>query len=81
MRLFRKARQEEPELVELEVGYDRIRASMVIARCEAEDIPIRLLTMDEHGLAPGIAALAEHRILIRVDDRVRVEEIVQQGRT
>lgn len=68
----------EPELVEVAVGYDRLAASMVVARCEAEGIPVRLLTMDDNGLSPGIAALAEHRVLIRRTDRDRVRAIVRQ---
>lgn len=44
---------QSPTLVELPVGYDRTTASMVVARCEAEQIPIKLLTMDESGQLPG----------------------------
>lgn len=67
-----------PKLIELTVGYDRTAAFMIVARCEAEEIPIKLLTMDENGLAPGIAALAEHRVLIRETDRERVDSIIRQ---
>lgn len=65
-------------MIELPVGYDRTVASMIVARCEAEEIPVKLLTMDENGLAPGIAALAEHRVLIRETDRERVDSIIRQ---
>ena len=51
---------------------------MVVARCEAEGIPVRLLTMDDNGLTPGFAALIEHRLLIREQDRERVSDIVRQ---
>ena len=71
--------EQGPKLIELPVGYDRTAASMIVARCEAEQIAIRLLTMDENGLAPGIAALAEHRVLIRDTDRERVESIIRRS--
>jgi hypothetical protein len=82
MGIFRRrgvsAQTQSPKLVELTVGYDRTAASMVVARCGAEDIPIKLLTMDDNGLSPGIAALAEHRVLIREVDRERVESIIRR---
>lgn len=68
-----------PELVELEVGYDRFAAGAVVARLEASGIPVQLLTMDDHGLAPGAHRLHPHRILIRAADRERVVRIVQQS--
>lgn len=71
--------QHEPDLVELPVGYDRTAASMIVARCEAEGIPVRLLTMDDNGLSPGIAALAEHRVIVRLADRDRVQTIVHRS--
>ena len=70
--------KQHPELVELTVGYDRTAAFMIVARCEAEEIPIKLLTMDDNGLAPGIVALAQHRVLVRETDRERVESIIRQ---
>ena len=83
MALFRKRSRtddpQEPELVEVPVGYDRTAAGMIVARCEAEGIPVRLLTMDDNGLSPGIAALAEHRILIRLADRDRVQTILHRS--
>ena len=79
MGLFRrKRRQSQPELVELPVGYDRTFASIIAARCEAENIPVQLLTMDNHGLVPGPALLGEHRLLIRASDRERVEQIARR---
>ena len=68
----------EPALVQLPVGFDRTAASLVVARCEAEGIPIRLLTMDDNGLTPGFAALIEHQVLIREDDRERVTAIIRR---
>lgn len=79
LRRGRDGEAQEPELVQVPVGFDRTTASVIVARCEAAGIPIRLLTMDDHGLTPGSAALAEHRVLVREDDRSAVEAII--GRT
>ncbi len=83
MGIFRRRRhpddQVTPELVDLPVGFDRTVASMIVARCEAEGIPIRLLTMDDNGLTPGYAALVEHRVLIRESDRERVDSIIRRA--
>lgn len=70
---------EPPELVELRVGRDRTSAAMVVARCEAEAIPVRLLEGDGglHGAIGMSYATTEHRILVRADDRERVEEILR----
>ena len=78
LKRWRRPEIERPELVELEVGYDRFAAGAVVARLEAEDIPVRLLTMDDHGLLAGRVALHPHRILVRADDQDRVLEIVQR---
>ncbi len=70
--------KERPELVELPAGRDRTSAAMVVARCEAEGIPARLIDGDG-GLqgAMGLGfTVAEHRILMRAEDRDRVEQIL-----
>lgn len=71
--------EEPPELVEFPVGRDRTSAAMVVARCEAEGIPARLI--DGDGGMPGAIGMgytiAEHRVLIRSDDRERVEDILR----
>lgn len=80
MALWRRRTPDDvPELVELEVGYDRFAAGALVARIEAADIPVRLLTMDDHGLLAGRVALHPHRILIRADDRERVGEIIRRS--
>lgn len=81
MAWWRRAKRESdvPELVELEVGYDRFTAGAIVARLEASGIPVRLLTMDDHGLAPGVHRRHPHRILVRADDQERVARIVQQS--
>jgi hypothetical protein len=65
-------RPEPPALVEVRVGFDRFAAGALAARLEAEGVPARLLTMDDHGLVPGRPALQQHRLLIRADDEERV---------
>ena len=75
---WRRPKSERPELVELDVGYDRFAAGAIVARLEASDIPVQLLTMDDHGLSPGVHRRHPHRILIRADDEDRVRRIVQQ---
>jgi hypothetical protein len=72
----RRDRPERPELIEIAVGFDRFEAGALVARLEASDIPVRLLTMDDHGLVVGIAARHPHRILVRADDEERVRRII-----
>lgn len=70
---------ERPEIVELWVGRDRTSAAMVVARCEAEGIPVRIIDGDGglHGAIGMVSPVNEHRILIRADDRDRVEEFLR----
>ena len=65
-------RPEAVDLVAVPVGYERTAATLIVARCEEAGIPARLLTMDDNGLAPGIVALTEHRLLVRRSDLERV---------
>lgn len=52
---------------------------MVVARCEAEGIPVRLLDGDGglHGAIGMGFTVTQHRILVRAEDRDRVEEILR----
>lgn len=75
----RREAPERPELVEIAVGFDRFQAGALVARLEASDIPVRLLTMDDHGLVVGLAARHPHRILIRADDEERVRAIIERA--
>jgi hypothetical protein len=70
-------RPEAVDLVAVPVGYERTAATLIVARCEAAGIPARLLTMDDNGLAPGIVALTEHRLLVRRSDLERVSILVR----
>lgn len=82
MGIFRRRTGDErpaPQLVEIQVGFDRTAASMIVARCEAEGIPVRLLTMDDNGLTPGFSALVEHRLLVRAEDRELVSAIIRRA--
>jgi hypothetical protein len=74
----RRPQIERPDLVELDVGYDRFTAGALVARLEAEGIPVRLLTMDDNGLLSGRVALHPHRILVRADHQEHVREIVRR---
>lgn len=70
--------KERPQLVELPAGRDRTSAAMVVARCEAEGIPVRLIDGDG-GLQGAIGmgyTVSQHRILVRAEDRDRVEQIL-----
>lgn len=60
------------------MGFDRFEASALVARLEASDIPVRLLTMDDHGLVVGMVARHPHRILIKADDEERVRAIIER---
>jgi hypothetical protein len=68
----RRDRPAPPELVQVPVGFDRFVAGALAARLEAEGVPVRLLTNDEHGLSPGRSSGQQHRLLIRADDEERV---------
>lgn len=76
-----RSKSERPasvDLVAVPVGYERTAATLIAARCEATGIPVRLLTMDDNGQAPGILALTEHRILVRRGDLERVSTLVRE---
>ncbi|MFP5321818.1 MAG: hypothetical protein ACLGIC_08205 [Acidimicrobiia bacterium] len=67
-----------PALVEIPVGTDRFAAGALVARLEAEGVPVRLLTTDDHGLFPVGARRFPHRILIRADDEERVRAHIER---
>lgn len=69
-----------PDLVEISVGFDRFAAGALVARLEAEGVPVRLLTMDDHGLVVGLAALQPHRLLIRASDEEQVRALIERTR-
>lgn len=60
------------------MGFDRFEAGALVARLEASDIPVRLLTMDDHGLVVGMVARHPHRILIKAEDEERVRAIIER---
>jgi hypothetical protein len=76
----RRDAPQRPELTEIAVGFDRFEAGALVARLEASEIPVQLLTMDDHGLVVGIAARHPHRILIRASDEERVRAIIERSR-
>lgn len=79
MRWWRRARDtagDRPKLTQVPVGYDRLAAQLLAARCQGAGLSVKLLTMDESGNAPGITALQEHMLLVREDDLPAVSELL-----
>lgn len=70
----------DDELIEIELGFDRLEAQLIAAQCEGADIQVELRLMDNSGQAPGLSALQAHRLLLRADDRPEVEAIVEDAR-
>ena len=64
------------EVIEIELGFDRMEAQLIAARCEAADLTVGLRLMDNHGQAPGLAALQAHRLLVRAADQAQVRSII-----
>ena len=62
------------ELLSIPVGYDRAQVFVVVAALRSDGVRVEMLQMDEQGLAPGIAALQQHRLLIRAEDLDLVRE-------
>jgi hypothetical protein len=54
----------------------RFGAELVLRACQAEGIECELLTADESGWAREMIQIQPHRLLVRAEDRARVEEIV-----
>lgn len=69
------------EFAELDVGPDRIEAELVAAACRAEGLRVELLTADDEGTFPMWGLIQHHRLLIRAEDRERVESVVRLMRS
>ena len=67
------------KICEIEVGFDRFRALLIIEACEAAGVEARLRQMDENGLTPGLIALQQHRIMIHCEDELIAQSIVDQS--
>ena len=70
----------DDELIEIELGFDRLEAQLIAAQCEGADLRVELRLMDNSGQAAGLSALQAHRLLLRADDRSEVEAIVEDAR-
>lgn len=66
------------DLVTIPVSDRRWMADLIVAEVRAEGIKCELLSSDVSGWIPEVARLQPHRILVREDDRVRVEEIIEE---
>ena len=71
----------DPEIVQLELGFDRIEAHLIREVCRAEGLTAEVLYMDEGGNAPGLTALEPHQLLVRSDDVERAREIIALSRS
>lgn len=69
---------EEKNLVAIPVSDRRWMADLIVAEVRAEGIRCELLASDVSGWIPEVARLQPHRILVHEDDRVRVEEIIEE---
>ena len=72
---------EEVELIEIELGFDRIEAEVIAARCRTDGLRVELRLMDNGGQAPGLLALQAHRLIAHRDDRVEVQAIDDDSRS
>ncbi len=66
-------------VVELELGFERSQASTIVEACRAEGYDVERSQLDSHGLAPGPAPLAPHRLLAREADLDALTEIVNRS--
>ena len=68
------------DLIDIELGFDRLEALMIAGRCEAEGLRVGLRLMDDNGQAPGLTALQPHRMTIHEHDSAAVQAIVAASR-
>ena len=61
----------------IDVGPDRLRAHLITQACRAAGLRVELLTSDDEGTFPMWGIIQHHRLLIRSDDRNRVEAIIR----
>ncbi len=66
-------------VVAVELGFDRFTAETIVEACRAEGFDVEFLQMDESGIAPGVVALAPHRLLAREVDLDEVMQIVNRS--
>jgi len=64
----------------VDVGPDRFRAELIAEACKADGIRVELLTADDDGTFPYWGIIQHHRLLIRSDDRDRVEAVLRRMR-
>ena len=69
----------EPEIVRLELGYDRFEAQIIAESCRSEDLTVEVMFMDEGGNAPGRTALEPHLLLVRSEDVEQAQAVIARS--
>ncbi len=55
-------------IVEVEIGWDAVKAHLIAEALRADGVDIELRLMDSNGMAPGQVALMPHRVMVRLSD-------------
>lgn len=71
----------DPEIVRLELGFDRFEAQIIQEACRAQELTVEVLFMDEGGNAPGRTALEPHLLLVRTDEVEQARQIIARSQT
>lgn len=70
---------DHPEIVRIELGYDRFEAQIIAESCRAEGLTVEVMFMDEGGNAPGRTALEPHLLLVRSEDVEQAQAVVARS--
>lgn len=84
MRIFGRRRRQSVDaprdaVVEIDVGFDRFHAQLLVEACRAEGCTVELLTMDDSGQAPGLPALVPHKLLVFQQDLEVVRAVLRRS--
>ena len=66
------------EIIEIELGFDPMRAHLIHEACRAEGFQVGLRLMDQNGQTPLMHPLVPHRLMVREGDVEHVYEIVER---
>ncbi|MEM9566465.1 MAG: hypothetical protein AAGA93_27850 [Actinomycetota bacterium] len=64
--------------VTVAVGYDRFTFDLILAKATDAGLRVWPLQNDNNGLAPGLTALAQHKILVDRRDAAQLRAIVAE---
>jgi hypothetical protein len=67
------------DVIRIDPGFDRFRAQVVAEACREEGFSVELLTMDDLGTAPGLAAGVAHQLLVHQSEVEQVCAIVRRS--